>query len=162
MIGRLADLLFVLTDSACWLQKAASVFWEALPADTTHISASRQREPVHHDTVVLETKGETREPQRMACPEDKGASAMEVDSAQQKLPEPAGLACRPDREAAISMLPPLVDRLSCDSCDKDIKYVSAYNRVRWFVRRAEQAGRVAVGVEKRDALFFYRSGPGVG
>lgn len=30
----------------------------------------------------------------------------------------------PDRAAAISMLPPLMDRLSCDSCDKDIKNVS--------------------------------------
>ncbi len=32
--------------------------------------------------------------------------------------------CCPDRAAAISMLPLADDRISCDSCDKDIKYVS--------------------------------------
>ena len=34
-----------------------------------------------------------------------------------------GLSC-PDRAAAISMLPLPDDRISCDSCDKDIKHVS--------------------------------------
>ncbi|CAN0373488.1 unnamed protein product [Pylaiella littoralis] len=54
-----------------------------------------------------------------------GVSPMDVvvdDAARKKLllePKPN---C-PDREAAISMLPPLMDRLSCDSCDKDIKYL---------------------------------------
>lgn len=66
----------------------------------------------------------------------KGLDAMEVVVSDEGTPKPqprqaAGggttsmvLNCCPDRAAAISMLPLADDRISCDSCDKDIKYVS--------------------------------------
>lgn len=75
-----------------------------------------------------------------------GVSPMDVvvdDAARKKLllePKPN---C-PDREAAISMLPPLMDRLSCDSCDKDIKYVSVWacRALRWWVRTTASSSSI--------------------
>jgi len=62
--------------------------------------------------------------------------------------------CCPDRAAAISMLPLADDRISCDSCDKDIKYVSWTTRDGAGKGVRGRARTVGVAAKRRGSSAF--------